>query len=148
MHCSLVLSLRSAVSLFRDNEWVPEAWQTILMFWMVMVFSLLVNIWGVKGNYLELLNTASIYWSSASVIIILIVLLAMSGGARRSPYDALILWQNASGWTDGWSFFVGCLTPAYVLTGYGVSTAALLRNCTVHWQLTTPFSPAVPYSPR
>jgi hypothetical protein len=28
-------------------------------------------------------------------------------------------WQNTSGWVDGWSFFVGLLTPAYVLTGYG-----------------------------
>lgn len=86
-----------------------------------MAISLVFNLWGVKFNYLEVLNTASVYWTSAATLVILIVLLVMAGdnGGRRSGYDALILWQNSSGWVDGWAFFVGCLTPAYVLTGYG-----------------------------
>lgn len=33
-------------------------------------------------------------------------------------YDA-----SASGWPAGWSFFVGLLQPAYVLTGYGMVAA-------------------------
>ncbi|CAO1614434.1 unnamed protein product [Parajaminaea phylloscopi] len=115
--------IMATVSIFRDNEWSPQPWQQLLTFFAVMATSCLINLFGVRYNYLERLNTASIYWSTASVIVIMVVLLVMAGRnpgtARRSGHDALLLWQNSSGWTDGWSFFVGCLTSAYVLTGYG-----------------------------
>ncbi|KAG4217130.1 hypothetical protein PC116_g34389 [Phytophthora cactorum] len=41
-----------------------------------------------------------------------------SGEFVFAHYDA-----SASGWPVGWSFFVGLLQPAYVLTGYGMVAA-------------------------
>lgn len=78
----------------------------------------LINAWGVRGNLLEPINTFSIYWTGATGIIICVVVLVMSKD-KRSAYEVFTQWQNQSGWPDGWSFFVGQLTPAYVLTGYG-----------------------------
>jgi len=42
---------------------------------------------------------------------------------KRSAQEVFAQWENSSGWPDGWSFFVGLLTPAYVLTGYGTISA-------------------------
>ena len=42
------------------------------------------------------------------------------GGRTDCPSrEVFAQWQNSSGWVDGWSWWVGLLTPAYVLTGYG-----------------------------
>ncbi|KAK7744855.1 hypothetical protein SLS53_003088 [Cytospora paraplurivora] len=108
----------SAITLW-DEDFVANAWQTVLMFWAVMLLTYLVNVFG--SRWLDQINTMCIYWTGASVIIILVVLLAMAKGGRRSGefvfahYDA-----SGSGWPTGWSFFVGLLQPAYVLTGYGM----------------------------
>lgn len=107
----------SAISLWRE-DWAPNAYQTVLMFWAVMLICMLVNIFGAR--YLDLINKICIYWTSASVIIIMIVLLSMSKSYRSgtfvfSHYDA-----SDSGWPSGWAFFVGLLQAAYTLTGYGM----------------------------
>lgn len=74
--------IAAAISVFRNNEWVPEAWQVVLIFWAIMVICAFVNAWGVKGRLLEPLNTASIYWTTATVIIICITVLVMSDDRR------------------------------------------------------------------
>lgn len=108
----------SAITLWNE-DFVPNAWQTVLMFWAVMLVTYLVNVF--CSRWLDQINTMCIWWTGASVIIILVVLLAMAKGGRRSGefvfahYDA-----SGSGWPSGWSFFVGLLQPAYVLTGYGM----------------------------
>lgn len=43
----------AAISIFRDNTWTPETYQTVLCFFACMVIAALINVWGVKGNYLE-----------------------------------------------------------------------------------------------
>lgn len=111
----------SAITLWNE-DFVPNEWQTVLMFWAVMVICMSINIFGAK--YLDLINKICIYWTGASVIIILIVLLTMAKGGRRDAefvfahYDA-----SSSGWPAGWAFFVGLLQAAYVLTGYGMVAA-------------------------
>ncbi|KAF2861214.1 hypothetical protein K470DRAFT_270063 [Piedraia hortae CBS 480.64] len=113
--------LLSAVSLWKE-DWTANAWQTVLCFWVIMLVCFLVNAYGSK--YLDFINKLCIYWTAASVVIILVVLLSMARGGRRSGafvfghYDA-----SASGWPVGWTFFVGLLQPAYVLTGYGLVAA-------------------------
>ncbi|KAH8658044.1 amino acid/polyamine transporter I [Xylariales sp. PMI_506] len=109
----------SAISIFND-DFVANAWQTVLCFWAVMIVCALVNIFG--SRYLDLINKICIYWTGGSVVIIIVVLLAMCDPASRrsaefvfTHYDA-----SASGWPAGWSFFVGLLQPAYTLTGYGM----------------------------
>lgn len=111
----------SAISLWNE-EFVANAWQTVLMFWCVTLVCFLVNVFGAK--YLDFINKLCIYWTGASIFILLITLLTMARAGRRSGefvfanYDA-----SASGWPTGWSFFVGLLQPAYVLTGYGMVAA-------------------------
>lgn len=111
----------SCITLWRE-DFVATPWQTVLMFWAVMLVTYLINIFG--SRYLDQINTMCIWWTGASVIIILVVLLAMARGGRRSGefvfahFDA-----SGSGWAPGWSFFVGLLQPAYVLTGYGMVAA-------------------------
>ncbi|UNI22907.1 hypothetical protein JDV02_008751 [Purpureocillium takamizusanense] len=110
----------SAISIFNE-DYVANAWQTVLCFWAVMLVCALVNAFG--SRYLDLINKICIYWTAASVLVILVVLLAMCKDRRDAGfvfghYDA-----SASGWPTGWSFFVGLLQPAYVLTGYGMVAA-------------------------
>ncbi|KAJ9666045.1 hypothetical protein H2201_003723 [Coniosporium apollinis] len=112
--------LLSAISLWNE-DFVPNAWQTVLMFWAIMLICMSVNIFGAK--YLDLINKVCVYWTGASVIIIMITLLAMADNYRSGAfvfghYDA-----SASGWPTGWAFFVGLLQAAYTLTGYGMVAA-------------------------
>lgn len=107
----------SAISLW-DEEFVATAWQTVLMFWAVMILCYLINIFG--SRYLDLINTVCIYWTGASVIIILVTVLVMADTRRSGEFVFAHYDASGSGWPSGWSFFVGLLQPAYVLTGYGM----------------------------
>jgi hypothetical protein len=109
----------SAISLW-DDDFVPNAWQTVLAFWAVMLICMSVNIFGAK--YLDLINKICIYWTGASVIIIMITLLAMSDNYRSGEF-VFEHYEVTSGWTSGWAFFVGLLQASYTLTGYGMVAA-------------------------
>lgn len=105
----------SAISLWNE-DFVPNAWQTVLMFWAVMLVCASVNAFG--SRYLNLINTICIYWTGASVIIILITLLVMADDKRNAKFVFSHFDASASGWPSGWAFFVGLLQAAYTLTGY------------------------------
>ncbi|KAJ6160575.1 hypothetical protein N7470_003971 [Penicillium chermesinum] len=108
----------SAISLW-NVDFVANTWQTILMFWAVLLVCTLVNIF--MSRHLDLINKVCIYWTASSVVIILVVLLVMgrhnlnSGEFVFAHYDS-----SQSGWPAGWAFFVGLLQAAYTLTGYGM----------------------------
>jgi len=107
----------SAISLWNE-DFVPNAWQTVLMFWAVMLICALVNAFG--SRYLNLINTICIYWTGASVIIILVTVLSMADEKRNAKFVFSHFDASASGWPSGWAFFVGLLQAAYTLTGYGM----------------------------
>ena len=108
----------SAITIF-DESFSATPWQTVLCFWCVTIICALVNIFGVK--YLDLINQACMYWTGASILIILITLSATADTGRRSADYVFAHYDSSlSGWPAGWSFFVGLLCPAYVLTGYGM----------------------------
>ncbi|KAF2491774.1 amino acid permease-like protein [Lophium mytilinum] len=107
----------SAITLWRE-DFVANQYQTILMFWAVMLVCMAVNIFGAK--YLDLINKICIYWTSGSVIIILITLLSMADHKRSGEFVFAHYDASASGWPSGWAFFVGLLQAAYTLTGYGM----------------------------
>ncbi|CAI7568073.1 unnamed protein product [Penicillium crustosum] len=94
----------SAISIF-DESFVANAWQTVLMFWAVMLFCALVNIFG--SRYLDLINKICIFWTAASVIIILITLLTMADDRRDAEFVFAHYDASTSGWPAGWAFFVG-----------------------------------------
>ena len=110
----------SAISLWNE-DFVPNAWQTVLMFWCVMLICMLINIFGSK--YLDLFNKICIYWTGASVVIIMVVLLAMSDNYRSAEFVFTHYDASDSGWPSGWAFFVGLLQASYTLTGYGMVAA-------------------------
>ena len=110
----------SAITLW-DENYSPEPYQTIFCYWAVMLVCMIFNIF--FSRYLDLINKVCIYWTSASVFIILVTVLVMapsknSGSEVFGHYDA-----SASGWPDGWAFFVGLLQASYTLTGYGMVAA-------------------------
>lgn len=107
----------SAISLW-DEDFVANEWQTILCFWAAMLLCYLINIFGAR--YLDQINTLCIYWTGASILVFLVVLLVMSPAKRSGEFVFTHYDASASGWPWGWSFFVGLLQPAYVLTGYGM----------------------------
>ncbi|PYI35849.1 amino acid transporter [Aspergillus indologenus CBS 114.80] len=107
----------SAISLWNE-DFVANAWQTILTFWAVILVCALVNIFFSK--YLDLINKVCIYWTAASVIIILVTLLTMADHRRDAEFVFAHYDSSQSGWPSGWAFFVGLLQAAYTLTGYGM----------------------------
>ncbi|RPA84212.1 amino acid transporter [Ascobolus immersus RN42] len=110
----------SAITLWNE-DFVPNTWQTVLMFWAVMLVAALVNIF--MSRYLDQINKICMIWTSAAVIIILVTLLATADNRRSAEFVFTHYDASASGWAEGWSFFVGLLQGAYVLTGYGMVAA-------------------------
>ncbi|KAK5120048.1 hypothetical protein LTR85_006529 [Meristemomyces frigidus] len=107
----------SAISLWNE-DWAPNAWQTVLCFWAVMLICFLINAFGAR--YLDLINKVCIYWTAASVLIILVAVLSMAPKKRSAEFVFAHYDASASGWPSGWAFFVGLLQAAYTLTGYGL----------------------------
>lgn len=110
----------SAITLWNE-DFVPNQWQTVLMFWAVMLVCMSINIFLAK--YLDLFNKICMVWTAASVLIILIVLLVTADSRRSGAFVFGYFDASASGWPDGWSWFVGLLSAAYTLTGYGMVAA-------------------------
>lgn len=85
----------SAISLWNE-DYVPTTYQTILMFWAVMLVCALVNIFG--SRYLDLINKVCIYWTAASVLIILVTLLSMADHRRSGEFVFAHYDSSSSGW--------------------------------------------------
>lgn len=85
----------SAITLW-DESYVPNAWQTVLMFWAVMLVCALVNIY--MSRYLHAINNICIYWTAASVLIILVTLLTMSDHKRSGEFVFAHYDASRSGW--------------------------------------------------
>lgn len=96
----------SAITIFNE-DFVPNAWQTVLCFWAVMIVCALVNIFG--SRHLDLINKVCIYWTGASVLIIMVTILTMADEKRSAEFVFTHYDPSASGWPSGWSFFVGLL---------------------------------------
>ncbi|KAH7413278.1 amino acid/polyamine transporter I [Cadophora sp. MPI-SDFR-AT-0126] len=107
----------SAITIF-NPDFVASQWQTVLMFWGVMMIAFLVNVFLAK--HLDLINKICIYWTGASVIIIIVTVLVMSDDRRSAEFVFSHFDASASGWPSGWAWFVGLLQAAYTLTGYGM----------------------------
>ncbi|KAG5925028.1 hypothetical protein E4U53_003360 [Claviceps sorghi] len=109
-----------AVALFRPG-YVATPWQTVLCFWAIMVVCAGVNAFG--SRHLHVINQVCILWTGASVLVILVTVLAMAPRRHSAQYVFGHYDAAGSGWPAAWSFFVALLSPAYVLTGYGMVAA-------------------------
>ena len=97
----LLTTLASAIAIWRDEDWAPEPWQTILTFFLCVLIATLINLFGAKFQYLERLNTMSMIWGAASVVIILVTLLVLAP-QRRNARFVFGGFENSGGWPDGW----------------------------------------------
>ncbi|BEJ15277.1 hypothetical protein CspHIS471_0410440 [Cutaneotrichosporon sp. HIS471] len=110
----------AAVTLFHD-DYVPTAWQTVLVYWASLLGALAINI--LYNRHLDKLNTICLYWTGASVIIIIVTLLTRAEKRNSAKFAFSHFDSSLSGWPQAWSFFVGLLQAAYTLTGYGMVAA-------------------------
>ena len=85
----------SAITLWNE-DFAPNEYQTILMFWAVMIIALLVNIF--LSPYLDFINKLAIYWTSASVLIIFVTLFSTADTLRSGAFVFGEYDSSASGW--------------------------------------------------
>jgi amino acid transporter len=66
-------------------------------------------------------QTFAVFWTFAGVLAIVVCTLAIAKQGRRSGAFAFGNFDaSASGWTPGWSWFVGLLQAAYVTSSTGM----------------------------
>lgn len=85
----------SAITLWNE-DFVANAWQTVLMFWAVMMVAVLINVF--LSRYLDLFNKVCIVWTAASVVIILVTLLTMADDKRDAAWVFGHFDAEESGW--------------------------------------------------
>ncbi|KAH6711871.1 amino acid transporter-like protein [Leptodontidium sp. MPI-SDFR-AT-0119] len=104
-----------ALITLNNGNYTPERWQGMLFYWMILLYSAVVNIWG--SRVLPHTNLASGILHIAGLTAIMIVL-----GVMAPKHDAHFVFAevtNNSGWSnDGISWLVGLLSTVYPFLGY------------------------------
>lgn len=102
------------VVLTHDN-YRPDRWQTLLVYWAALIWTALVNIWG--SRLLPKANILAGVLHVAGFFILLIILGVMAPKNNASFVFTEI--TNTSGWSNtGVSWLVGLLSGVYPLLGY------------------------------
>ncbi|KAF5380325.1 hypothetical protein D9757_007967 [Collybiopsis confluens] len=110
--------LVAGVSIFHP-EWVATTWQTYLIFLAVLFFSTAIGIF--FSELLPLIDIISACWTLLGTLIILICVSAKAAVGRHSAAFALGHFDpSPSGWTPGWSFFIGLLPVTYTFSAIGM----------------------------
>ncbi|KAL3425153.1 amino acid permease [Phlyctema vagabunda] len=109
------LQLQALITLNNPDSYVPQNYQGMLFYWLVIVYSAAVNIWGSK--ILPHTNLAAAVLHIVGFLVIMSVL-----GAMTTKHDAHFVFlevTNNSGWSsDGVSWLVGLLSTVYPFLGY------------------------------
>ncbi|KAI1113251.1 amino acid permease [Nemania sp. NC0429] len=110
------------VNVFEKSEGVGvlegSAYQVFLIF---LGLTLLCNlVCALCNNWLPILDTFAIFWTFAGVLAILITILVIAKNGRREASYVFGHFETNSGWTPGWSFFVGLLHAAYATSSTGM----------------------------
>ncbi|KAG7087785.1 hypothetical protein E1B28_013726 [Marasmius oreades] len=114
------------------SEWVATTWQTYLM--LVGVTFVFTGIGIVFNSLLPKIDVLSAYWTLFGTIVTMICLSVKAGAGRRSAAFAFGFFDASnSGWTPGWSFFIGLLPPAFAYSAICLiaSMAEEVHNPTV-----------------
>lgn len=113
--CYLLATQIQGMVILNNPGYVPEKWHGTLIMWAVVVFSSLVNIYGIKiVPALQMLG-GIMHITFFIAIIIPIVLLA-----RRSTSEFVFteLWTSKQGWQSGGvAWCLGMLTVTYCFLG-------------------------------
>ncbi|TGJ78204.1 hypothetical protein E0Z10_g10560 [Xylaria hypoxylon] len=121
------LFLVASINVFETAEgegiFAGEPYQVFLIFLGVTFLCNIVC--ALCNKWLPILDTFAIFWTFAGVIAILISVLAVAKQGRRDASFVFGHFEANSGWTPGWSFFVGLLHAAYATS----STGMILSMC-------------------
>ncbi|CAI7659445.1 unnamed protein product [Penicillium glandicola] len=109
------LQLQALITLNNPDTYTPTRWQGMLFYWLILVYSTGLNIWGSK--VLPHTNTTAGVLHVIGFVIIVAVLGAMS--EKHSASYVFAEFSNTSGWdNDGVSWLVGLLSTVYPFLGY------------------------------
>ncbi|KAM3075567.1 hypothetical protein ACMFMG_007706 [Clarireedia jacksonii] len=109
------LQFQGLITLNNPDTYVPKRWQGMLFYWLILLYSAVVNIWG--SRILPHTNIASGVLHIAGFVAIVAVLGAMA--PKHDAYFVFVKVTNTSGWeNDGVSWLVGLLSAVYPLLGY------------------------------
>ncbi|KAJ8073080.1 hypothetical protein PM082_019948 [Marasmius tenuissimus] len=93
-------------------EWVPTTWQTYLL--LVAVTVIFTGIGILFNRALPTIDILSAFWILVGTVVTMICLSAKAAVGRHSASLAFGFFDpSSSGWTPGWSFFIGLLPPAF-----------------------------------
>ncbi|KAF9074339.1 amino acid transporter [Rhodocollybia butyracea] len=110
--------LVAGVEIFHP-EWVATTWETYLIFLAVLFTSMGIGI--LFNGLLPLLDIISACWTLLGTLVILVCLSTKAAVGRHSAAFALGHFDpSPSGWTAGWSFFIGLLPPTYTYSAIGM----------------------------
>ncbi|OBT81836.1 hypothetical protein VE02_09525 [Pseudogymnoascus sp. 03VT05] len=114
------LQLQALITLNNPDSYVPQRWQGMLLYWVVLAYSLAVDLWGSKLlPHTNLISGGVI--NIAAFLAIVIVL-----GVMAPKHDAAYVFtehSNISGWSnDGVSWLVGLVSTVYPFLGYDSAT--------------------------
>ncbi|CZT46701.1 related to HNM1-Choline permease [Rhynchosporium secalis] len=104
-----------ALITINNDGYVPLRWQGMLFYWVVLLYSTAINLWGSK--MLPHSNLASGVVHIAGLVVIIAVLSAMA--PKNNASFVFLEVTNSSGWSsDGVSWLVGLLSAVYPFLGY------------------------------
>ncbi|UPL00132.1 hypothetical protein LCI18_011066 [Fusarium solani-melongenae] len=98
-----------------NSDYTPSRWQGMLLYWAVLAYSCVTNVWGIKS--LPHTNMSAGVIHVVAFVGTVIVLLVLSD---KNPSSFVFAnFQNSSGWAnDGVSWLVGLLSAVYPFLGY------------------------------
>ncbi|OAG44290.1 hypothetical protein AYO21_01286 [Fonsecaea monophora] len=109
------LQFQALITLNHPDTYVPQRWQGMLFYWLVLLYAAAVNIWGSK--ILPHTNLASGVLHILGFVTIFIVLGVMA--PKHSADYVFAQVSNSSGWSsDGVAWLIGLLSSVYPFLGY------------------------------
>ena len=109
------LQCQSMITLNNLDTYIPQRWQGMLFYWLILAYSLVVNIWG--SRILSGTNLASGVLHIAGFIAVVVVLGAMAQ-PKHSAHYVFVETSNSSGWSsDGVAWLVGLISTVYPFLG-------------------------------
>ncbi|KIX94978.1 uncharacterized protein Z520_09288 [Fonsecaea multimorphosa CBS 102226] len=109
------LQFQALITLNHPNTYIPERWQGMLFYWLVLLYAAAVNIFGSK--VLPHTNLVSGILHIVGFLVIFIVLGVMA--PKHSADYVFVRVSNSSGWgSDGIAWLVGLLSSVYPFLGY------------------------------
>ncbi|KAJ8123813.1 hypothetical protein O1611_g9505 [Lasiodiplodia mahajangana] len=116
------LFLVGCINIFETSEGVGVLAGTPYQVFLIFLgLTLICNIvCALCNKWLPILDTFAIFWTFAGVVAILITVLVVAKNGRREASYVFGHFETNSGWTPGWSFFVGLLHAAYATSSTGM----------------------------